>query len=204
MALQILLIWAKGPPSNAENQAVRAAIADAQRIFGTLTLAIWGEVNREEEGPLPNLIGYTDAQDFVDANSASGRDVLRVRDLYLDANHRLATPVYVLFVVPQDELHNANGFSLLGGYCSVLPVPTGLPGTADGHTYAHEIAHGLGLPHVDSTANCMFPYRIVPPSALSGDELTTDQKVAMRSFLQAHLSLSEASSLNAVMANPVG
>jgi len=142
---------------------------------------------------MPSSIGYTQAQDYVDSSSVSGQAFARTRDLYLDASHRLEQPVYVLFIIPAGELRDANGFSLLSGYCSVVPVPTGVPGTADGHTYAHEIGHGLGLGHVDDTQNLMFPYRIVPPSSLSGDTLTTEQKLAMRSFLQAHPSLSQSS-----------
>jgi hypothetical protein len=191
MALQILLVWAKGPPGVADEQAVKAAIATAQEIFGVLSLAIWGEVNREEEGPLPNMIGYTEAQDYVDANLASAAAFMQVRDLYLDASHRLAEPVFVLFVVPAGEIQNANGFSVRGGYCSVLPVPTGQPGTADGHTYAHEIAHGLSLSHDADTDNLMFAYRVVPPDGLSGDTLTVAQYKQMRAFLQANPSLSE-------------
>jgi hypothetical protein len=191
MALQILLIWAKGPPTLVEDQAVKAALAAAQRIFGYLTLNIWGEVNREEEGPLPSSIGYTEAQDFVDADFGEAADIMRIRDLYLDASHRLGAPVYVLFIVPAGELHKCNGFSILKGYCSVLPVPTGVPGTADGHTYAHEIGHGLSLVHSTDTANLMFPYRVVPPSALSGDAITEEQSVAMMRFLKANLPLRE-------------
>lgn len=191
MALQILLIWAKGPASSQQDQAVKAAIATAQQIFATLTLDIWGEVNREEEGPLPSSIGYSEAQDYVDVDTVSAADFQRIRDLYLDASHRFGTPVYVLFVVPAGELQNCNGFSIRGGYCSVVPVPTGVPGTADGHTYAHEIGHGLSLSHTQDTGNLMFPYRVVPPSSLSGDAITTEQYKQMRSFLQANPSLSQ-------------
>lgn len=191
MALQILLIWAKGPPSDADEAAVRNALATAASIFISLPLEIWGQVNREEGGPLPSGIGFTEAQDYVDADLADADDIEHIRDLYLDASHRLKTPVYVLFVVPAGELENANGFSVRGGYCSVLPVPTGEWGTPDGHTYAHEIGHGLSLPHVDDTGNLMYPYRVVPPSSLSGDTIEIDQFKQMRAFLGKYPSLLE-------------
>jgi hypothetical protein len=170
---------------------VETAIATAQSIFSTLTLAIWGEVNAEEEGPLPNIIGYTEAQDYVDADTASAADVEKARDFYLDASHRKEAPVFVLFVVPADEMRNANAFSIRNGYCSVVPVPSGVLGTADGHTYAHEIGHGLSLGHTDDTGNLMFPARVVPPGTLSGDGITTAQYKLMRAFLQANPSLSQ-------------
>jgi len=192
MPLQILLIWAKGPPSSTDRQAVMGALATAQNIFSTLPLALWGEVNREEEGPLPSSVGYSEAQDYADVDTVSSVNLQRTRDLYLDASHRLKEPVYVLFVVPAGELKNCNGYSVRGGYCSVLPVPTGVPGTADGHTYAHEIGHGLGLVHSDDTKNLMFAYRVVPPSALSGDGIEIDQYKLMRSFLGSTPSLLKA------------
>jgi len=195
MPLQILLIWAKGRPSIADVRAVERALADAAAIFdpNKLPINIWGQVNREEEGPLPSAIGYTDAQDYVDSNSVRGRDFARVRDFYLDASHRLKTPVYVLFVVPAGELYDANGFSLLEGYSSVLPVPTGVMGTADGHTYAHEIGHGLSLDHVDETDNVMYPYRVVARTGkLSGNDIGIAQYKQMRAFIQKHPSLVEA------------
>jgi hypothetical protein len=191
MALQILIIWAKGPPSDNDDQAVKQALATAQSIFGTLTLDVWGEVNREEDGPLPSAVGYSEAQDYADVNSVKAVNLQHTRDLYLDASGRLDDPVYVLFIVPAGELKNCNGYSIRSGYCSVLPVPTGIPGTADGHTYAHEIGHGLSLPHVDDTANLMFPYRVVPPGILSGDGIAIDQYLAMGGFLKANLPLSK-------------
>jgi hypothetical protein len=190
MQLQILRIWAKGRPGQQDVAEVEAALLrDAQNIFNPLTFKICGEVNLKEQGPLPNAIGFTEAQDYVDANTANGQALAKVRDYYLDASHLLGKPVYVLFVVPAGELKNANGFSLLSGYCSVLPVPTGVEGTADGHTYAHEIAHGLSLEHVEDSNNLMYPYRRIPNKGLSGDTLTVDQKKDMRGFLSKNPSL---------------
>lgn len=189
MALQMLTVWAKGSPSNKDKGAVEGALQTAQAIL-KLTLDNWGQVNLEEQGPLPNLIGYTEDQDFVDADAASAREIAHVRDLYLNASRRGKTPVYVLFVVPAGEVVGANGFSIRRGYCSVLPVPTGVPGTADGHTYAHEIAHGLSLEHLNDTKNLMYPFRIFAPSKLSGDALIDGQYVQIRRFLQEYPSLS--------------
>ena len=189
MPLQILRIWAKGKPGRDDEANVDAAITNAQNIFKFLTLKVWGEVNLEEQGILPNAIGFTDAQDYVDADTADGQAIATVRDYYLDANHRQGKPVYVLFVIPAGELRNANGFSLLSGYCSVVPIPTGVAGTADGHTYAHEIAHGLSLEHVQNPNNLMYPYRQVPNHGLSGDALTVEQLKGMRGFLSKKPSL---------------
>jgi hypothetical protein len=174
MALQILRVWAKGPPIKQDETLLNDTLKIAGKIFGTLTLQTWGDVNLKEKGPLPDKIGFKD-QDYVDADTADAKSVERARDLYLDANHRLAEPVYVLFVVPAAQLQNANGFSLRSGFCSVLPVPTGAWGTPDGHTYAHEIAHGLSLGHVQDTDNLMYPYRVVEKNVLSGDALTVAQ-----------------------------
>jgi hypothetical protein len=190
MALQMLTVWAKGPPGNKDKEAVRGALQTAQEIL-KLTLDNWGQVNLEERGPLPNLIGYTEDQDYVDADAAKAQEVARVRDLYLAASHRdISKPVYVLFVVPAGEVVGANGFSIRRGYCSVVPVPTGVPGTADGHTYGHEIAHGLSLKHLNDTQNLMFPFRMLAPDKLSGDELIEEQYIQMRRFLQEYPSLS--------------
>jgi hypothetical protein len=191
MALQILIVWAKGSPSTSDQGAVLAALQTAQAIFTTLTLNVWGQVNLEEQGPLPSSIGYTEDQDYVDADGVAAKALRKVRDLYLDANRRLAAPVYVLFIVPVGELKSANGFSLRGGYCSVMPVPTGAFGTADGHTYAHEVGHGLSLVHSDDTQNLMCPFRVLPTGLLSGDTLTVDQYKQIRAFLKAHQSLLE-------------
>lgn len=192
MPLQILLIWAKGPPRPNELRAVAGALDYAERIFNTIELAVWGQVNREEEGPLPSTVGYDEDQDYVLVDSVAGAALAKVRDLYLDASHRKDNPVYVLFIVPAGEILDANGFSLGGGYCSVLPVPTGVEGTADGHTYAHEIGHGLSLPHVDDTNNLMYPYRVVRAERrLSGDNIEVDQYKLMRAFLGKNPSLLE-------------
>jgi hypothetical protein len=187
MALQILLVWAEGPPEPEEVEVVMKALGRAQRIFNTLApnalpFNIWGQVNREEQGPLPATVGYTEDQDYVLAGSVAGDALAHVRDLYLDASNRGESPVYVLFIVR--EILGANGFSLGSGYCSVLPVPTGVEGTADGHTYAHEIGHGLSLPHDKDPDNLMYPYRVVQGEhQLSGDDITVDQYKLMRTFL---------------------
>ncbi len=190
MSLQILLVWAKGNPSTADRTAVTQTIADAQAIYNQkslgapiLSLEIWGEVNVEEEGILPNDIGYTDDQDYVDAGSAEGVKLAKVRDYYLSANHRREKPVFVLFVVPAGELKKANGFALLNGYCAVLPVPTGVPGTADGHTYAHEIGHGLSLVHINDGSNVMYPFRWFGTD-LSGNILEDDQYGQFGTFIR--------------------
>lgn len=191
MGLQILLVWAKGNPSTTDHTAVMQAIADAQTIYNQkslgapiLDLEIWGQVNLEEEGILPNDIGYTDDQDYVDARSADGVKLAKVRDFYLSANGRLENPVFVLFVVPPGELKNANGFALLDGYCAVLPVPTGVWGTADGHTYAHEIGHGLSLVHDNDGANVMYPFRSIGTD-LSGNNLVEDQYGRFGRFIRS-------------------
>jgi hypothetical protein len=190
MPLQILLVWAKGSPEFDEVEAVMRELRVASTIFNTLPFALWGEVNRKEKGPLPSTIGYTDAQDYVLVDSVAGADLAKVRDFYLDANDRKDNPVYVVFIVPAGEILDANAFSLGGGYCSVLPVPTGVEGTADGHTYAHEIGHGLSLPHVDDPDNLMYPYRVVSGEhRLSGDNIETDQYKLMRTFLGKNPSL---------------
>lgn len=194
-ALQMLVVWAKGPPSDSDVTAVAWALRGARAVFDPIKLGldVWGQVNRGEDGPLPSSIGYTDAQDYCDADSAPGEDVARIRDRYLDANRRLDAPVYVLFIVPPGQLHNANGFSLVGGYCSVLPVPTGVAGTADGRTYAHEIGHGLSLDHVDDKKNLMYPYRVVAKSLkLAGHDIEVPQGVEIVRFLKQHRSLIEA------------
>lgn len=183
MPLQILCVWAKGPPKPQEQSEVTAALQRASSILTPITVTAWGHVNLGEAGPLPNLIGYTEEQDYVDAKTANAVTVERTRNLYLEASDRLINPVYVLFIVPAGEMKGANGFSIRSGYCSVLPVPTGETGTADGHTYAHEIAHGLSLPHVDDPNNLMFPYR-VHLGKLSGDALIELQFIAMNKFVR--------------------
>ena len=192
MPLQILVVWAKGPATPNDVEKVSGALVYAQHIFGAdkLPLAIWGQVNCEEAGPLPSGVGYTEAQDYVLVDSVAGKALAKVRDLYLDARGRKDNPVYVLFIVPAGELIGANGFSLASGYCSVLPVPTGVEGTADGHTYAHEIGHGLSLPHDDDPDNLMYPYRVVKAQhRLSGDDIEVPQYKLMRAFIQQHPSL---------------
>ena|SRR5215469_11079968 len=132
------------------------------------------EVNKEEEGPLPQGLGYNEDQDFIDADSPGAQQIAKNRNLYLEASY--LERALVLWIVPQGEIANANAFSLLGGYCCVLPIPpqNSKPGDPDYHTYAHEIMHGLGLQHADDPANLMYPYRRVQ-NQLSGDSLTENQ-----------------------------
>jgi hypothetical protein len=189
--LNILLVWVEGKPiknytdivEKTLDQAITSILCPPFKKF-----KIIGDVNKGEKGPLPISIGYTEDQDHVDANAADAKNIISARDFYLKASDLVDNPPYILFVVPPDKISGANAFSIRFGYCSVVPVPTGKDGTADAHTYAHEIGHGLGLKHTDDTDNLMYPYR-KEGNKLSGNSLTNDQISTMATFLNKTPSL---------------
>src|SRR5262245_50332276 len=115
--LQILVVWAKTIPSTDEKdrfeQTLSAASDCISKAFNQqLNFTIWGRVNQEEKGPIPMGIGFDESQDYVDADSAEGAKIAKIRDLYLDASNTLNKPKYVVFVLPSGDVTNANAFSL--------------------------------------------------------------------------------------------